>query len=227
MGVFYMLKDCRHVFKLDPAKDISDEALAKICESDTDAVIVGGTDGITEDNVLNLMARIRRFSVPVALEVTSTEAVVPGFDHYFIPAVFNTQNIKWQHGLMLEALAEYSHLLDYSEMSLLPYIIMNPDCKAFKKSEAVEVSVDMVPHYINMLDKLYQTPYIYIEYSGALGSTEVMQTVRGNAEHSHVIYGGGITSRDEAREMAGYADTIVVGNVIYDSMKKALRTIIK
>ncbi|AKG74536.1 geranylgeranylglyceryl phosphate synthase [Salinicoccus halodurans] len=227
MGVFYMLKDCKHVFKLDPAKDISDEALTKICESDTDAIIVGGTDGVTEDNVLNLMARVRRFSVPVALEVTSTEAVVPGFDHYFIPAVFNTADIKWQHGLMLEALAEYGHLLDYSEMSLLPYIIMNKECKAFKKSDAVEVPVDMVPHYINMLDKLYQTPYIYIEYSGAYGEADVMETVRENTAHSHLIYGGGITSRDEAREMAQYADTIVVGNVIYDSTKKALRTIIK
>lgn len=222
-----MLKDCKHVFKLDPAKDISDEALTKICESDTDAIIVGGTDGITEDNVLNLMARVRRFSVPVALEVTSAEAVVPGFDHYFIPAVFNTKNIKWQHGLMLEALAEYGHLLDYSEMSLLPYIIMNPECKAFKKAEAEAVSKDMLPHYINMLDKLYQTPYIYIEYSGMYGDAEVMQQVSENTEHSHVIYGGGITSRDAAREMAGYADTIVVGNVIYDSTKKALRTIIK
>jgi len=227
MGVFYMLKECRHVFKLDPAKDITDEALAKICESETDAIIVGGTDGITEDNVLNLMARVRRFSVPVALEVTSTEAVVPGFDHYFIPAVFNTKDIRWQHGLMLQALAEYSHLIDYNEMSLLPYIIMNEECKAFEKSDAERVTDEMVPHYINMLDKLYQTSYIYIEYSGTYGDPEVMRMVRDNAAHSHVIYGGGIGGRDEAREMAQYADTIVVGNVIYDSTKKALRTIIK
>lgn len=31
----------RHVFKLDPAKDISDEALEKICESGTDVILVG------------------------------------------------------------------------------------------------------------------------------------------------------------------------------------------
>ncbi|MFA7745504.1 heptaprenylglyceryl phosphate synthase [Salinicoccus roseus] len=222
-----MLKDCKHVFKLDPAKEISDEDLTRICESDTDAVIIGGTDGITEDNVLNLMARVRRFSVPVALEVTSTEAVVPGFDHYFIPAVFNTGDMKWQHGLMLEALAEYGHLLDYDEVSLLPYIIMNPECKAFKKAEGKHVTPEMLPHYINMMDKLYHTEYIYIEYSGTYGDAEIMRTVRENAGQSHVIYGGGISSREEAAEMAQYAGTIVVGNVIYDSPKKALRTIIK
>src|SRR5699024_6366672 len=204
-----------------------DEALAKICESDTDAIIVGGTDGITEDNVLDLMARVRRFSVPVALEVTSTEAVVPGFDHYFIPGVFNPKDIKWQHGLLQQALAENSHLRDYSEVSLLPYINLNEECKAFEKSDADRVTHEMVPHYLNMLDKLYQTSYIYIEYSGTYGEQEIMRMVCDNAAHSHVIYGGGIGGRDEAREMAQYADTIVVGNVIYDSTKKALITIIK
>ncbi|TVT27670.1 heptaprenylglyceryl phosphate synthase [Salinicoccus cyprini] len=222
-----MLKDCKHVFKLDPAKEISDQDLAAICESETDAIIIGGTDDITEDNVLNLMARVRRFSVPVALEITSTDAVVPGFDHYFIPAVFNTADMKWQHGLMLEALAEYGHLLDYDEVSLLPYIIMNPECKAFRKAEGKVVAPEMVTHYINMMDKLYRTPYIYIEYSGTYGDPEVMRTVQENVSQSHVIYGGGITSKEEAKEMAQYADTIVVGNIIYDSVKKALRTIIK
>ncbi|MFB9860944.1 heptaprenylglyceryl phosphate synthase [Salinicoccus siamensis] len=223
----YMMEECRHVFKLDPAEEIGDEALARICESNTDAIIIGGTDNITEDNVLNLMARVRRFAVPLALEVTSPEAVIPGFDHYFIPAVFNTGDIKWQHGIMLDALADYGHLLDYDEVSLLPYLIMNPDSKAFKKAQGREITEEMLPHYINMLDKLYQVPYIYIEYSGVYGNPELMKRVRENTTRSHIIYGGGISTRGQAEEMAEHADTIVVGNVIYDSMKKALKTIIK
>lgn len=55
----------QHLFKLDPAKSIDDEALTKIAESGTDGIIVGGTDGVTLENVLDLLARIRRFSVPV------------------------------------------------------------------------------------------------------------------------------------------------------------------
>lgn len=222
-----MLKTCKHVFKLDPAKEISDESLTKICESNTDGVIIGGTDDITEDDVLNLLSRVRRFSVPAMLEITSRESVVPGFDHYFIPAVFNTENIKWQHGNLLESLKEFGHLLDYDEVSLLPYLIMNPDCKAFRKAEAKEITAEMLPHYVNMIDKLYQTPYIYIEYSGAYGGAQMMQTVRDNTQNSHIIYGGGISSKEQAEEMSWYADTIVAGNIIYDSAKKALRTIIK
>ena len=82
-----------HVFKLDPAKSISDEDLMKICESGTDAIIIGGTDNVTEDNVLNLMSRIRRYPLPCALEISNIESVVPGFDFYFVPSVLNSNNV--------------------------------------------------------------------------------------------------------------------------------------
>lgn len=58
----------RHIFKLDPNKPIDDESLEKICESGTDAVIVGGTDDVTLDQVLDLLARIRRYQVTCILK---------------------------------------------------------------------------------------------------------------------------------------------------------------
>lgn len=222
-----MLKNVKHIFKLDPAKEISDDDLEKIAESRTDLILVGGTDNVTEDNVLNALSRVRRFSKSVALEVTSKDAVMPGFDHYFIPGVFNTSNIKWQHGLMLEALKEYSHLIDYEDISLLPYIIMNEDSKAFEKAEAKTVTADELPHYIDMIDKLYKAEYLYIEYSGIYGSHEMMDIVKKHADNTQIIYGGGISSKEQAQEMSQYADTIVVGNIIHEDVKKALRTIIK
>ncbi len=45
----------RHVFKLDPAKEISDENLREVCQSGTDAIIIGGTDGVTLELVLDLL----------------------------------------------------------------------------------------------------------------------------------------------------------------------------
>ena len=65
----YDIKEWRHVFKLDPNKEISDEDLELICESGTDAIIIGGTDGVTLENVLDLMSRVRRFTVPCVLEI--------------------------------------------------------------------------------------------------------------------------------------------------------------
>lgn len=37
----YDFREWKHVFKLDPNKEISDEALEKVCESGTDAIMVG------------------------------------------------------------------------------------------------------------------------------------------------------------------------------------------
>lgn len=71
----YDFREWKHVFKLDPNKEISDEALEKVCESGTDAIMVGGTDGITLENVLHLMARVRRYTVPCVMEISSVETV--------------------------------------------------------------------------------------------------------------------------------------------------------
>lgn len=65
-GTFFMydVTEWKHVFKLDPNKEISDEQLEAICESGTDAILIGGSDNVTEDNVLQLMSKVRRFLVP-------------------------------------------------------------------------------------------------------------------------------------------------------------------
>ena len=88
-------KTWEHVFKLDPNKEISDHDLEKLCESGTDAIIVGGSDGVTLDNTLHLLSRVRQFAVDCALEISTLDAVTPGFDNYLIPTVLNSQKTEW------------------------------------------------------------------------------------------------------------------------------------
>lgn len=78
----YDITEWKHVFKLDPNKDITDDQLEQLCESGTDAVLIGGSDHVTEDDVLRLMSKVRRFLVPCVLEVSTIDAIVPGFDLY-------------------------------------------------------------------------------------------------------------------------------------------------
>src|SRR4051812_31531079 len=106
----YDFREWKHAFKLDPNKGISDEALEQVCESGTDAVIVGGTDGVTLENVLDLMARIRRYTVPCILEVSSIDTVTPGFDLYFIPTVLNSSDPDWMMNLHHKAVKEYGEI---------------------------------------------------------------------------------------------------------------------
>ncbi|KAF0993756.1 heptaprenylglyceryl phosphate synthase [Geobacillus sp. TFV-3] len=216
----------RHVFKLDPNKPIDDERLERLCESGTDAVIVGGTDGVTIDNVLDLLARIRRFSVPCALEVTDVEALTPGFDVYFIPIVLNSGRTEWIVGRHHEAVTQYGDVMNWDEIVAEGYCILNPECKAAKLTEAdTELGVDDVVAYARLAEHLYRLPIFYLEYSGAYGDPSLVKKVKQVLDRTQLFYGGGITTFEQAEHMARYADTVVVGNAIYDAFEQALATV--
>ncbi|MEB2281302.1 heptaprenylglyceryl phosphate synthase [Lysinibacillus xylanilyticus] len=216
----------RHVFKLDPAKDISDEELEKICESGTDVIIVGGTDGVTLDGVLDLLVRVRRFEVPIALEISAIDSVTPGYDYYFIPTVLNSDDPKWIKNLHHEAIKEYGDIMVWDELVAEGYCILNPNCKVAEVTNAkTDLSIDDVVAYARMAENFFRLPVFYVEYSGTYGDIEVVSAVKNELKNTRLFYGGGITSAQQAAEMAKYADTVVVGNIIYEDLKAALATV--
>ncbi|MEH7073006.1 heptaprenylglyceryl phosphate synthase [Neobacillus drentensis] len=222
----YDFREWRHVFKLDPNKELSEEHLEKICESGTDAIIVGGTDGITIENVLDLMARIRRFSVPCVLEVSTIETVTPGFDLYFIPTILNSSDTKWITGLHHQAVKEFGEIMDWEEIVMEGYCILNEDCKAAKLTSAnTNVTVEEVKAYAVMAEKMFQLPIFYLEYSGTYGDVNLVADVKKSLEKTTLFYGGGISTIDQAEEVAKYADVIVVGNAVYENFELALETV--
>jgi putative glycerol-1-phosphate prenyltransferase len=222
----YDITQWKHVFKLDPNKDISDTDLELICESGTDAVIVGGSDGITLDNVLFMLARIRRYTVPCVLEVSTIDSVTPGFDYYYIPTVLNSKNPDWITGLHHQALKEFGHLMNWEEILMEGYCILNGESKAAKLTEAhCELTNDDVIAYAQMAEKLFHLPIFYLEYSGTYGDVNLVKEVKEQLEETRLYYGGGIEKAAQAEEMAQYADTVVVGNLIYSDIKEALHTV--
>ncbi|CEA03820.1 Heptaprenylglyceryl phosphate synthase [Jeotgalicoccus saudimassiliensis] len=221
-----MTRHAKHIFKLDPAKEIDDSSLERIVKSGTDLILVSGTDNVTEENVSKLLRRIRQFDVSAALEISHPDAAVPGFNHYFIPTVINTDDVTFSHGMLVEALMEYHDFIDYDSVSLLPYIIMNQNCKAFKHAQCHAVEDEEFIAMIHMLDKLYKMDYIYIEYSGVFGDRDLVAEAYEAAEHANIVYGGGVVSEETARRMDSVSDVMVVGNIIYDDVEQALKTII-
>lgn len=221
----YDISKWKHVFKLDPDKEINDEDLEKICESGTDGIIIGGTDNVTLDNVIHLLARVRRYSVPCALEISNLESVTPGFDFYFIPSVLNSEDKKWYIELHHQAVKEYGHLLDWDEFLMEGYCVLNPDSKVFQHTNSKMVDDEDVLAYAQLVEHMFKFPIFYMEYSGTYGDPTLVQRVKGELTNTLLFYGGGITNADQAKEMAEHADVIVVGNVIYDNIKQALKTV--
>jgi len=219
-------REWKHIFKLDPNKEISDDALEKICESGTDAVMIGGTDGVTEEKVVNLMARVRRYSVPCVLEISDMDAVAPGFDLYFIPSVLNSRRKKWLIDAHVEAVKKYGPLINWDEIVMEGYCILNPDSKAAALTEAAaDLSLDDLLAYAQVAEKMFHFPVFYLEYSGTYGDPETVAKVKSALSDTVLFYGGGIRTPEQAEAMARHADCIVVGNSLYTDLENALKTV--
>ncbi|NPC91766.1 heptaprenylglyceryl phosphate synthase [Bacillus sp. WMMC1349] len=222
----YDVTEWKHVFKLDPHKEITDEQLEQLCESGTDAILIGGSDHIAEDDVLRLMSKVRRFLVPCILEISTIEAIVPGFDLYFIPTVLNSCDRKWIVGLHQEAMKEYGELISPEDIVVEGYCILNHDCKAAALTNAdTALELEDIKAYARMAEHLFHLPIFYLEYSGMFGDVEIVKQTKAVLNNTTLFYGGGITSYETAVKMLEHADVIVVGNVIYDDFKKALQTV--
>jgi putative glycerol-1-phosphate prenyltransferase len=222
----YDIREWRHVFKLDPNKKISDEHLERICESGTDAIIVGGTDGVTLENVLELLGRIRRFSVPCVLEISNLESITPGFDFYFIPMVLNSRETKWIIDLHHEAVKQFGDVMNWDEIRMEGYCILHKHCKAAMLTAAnTELGEEDVVAYARIAEHMYHLPIFYLEYSGAYGDPQLVQRVKQVLMKTQLFYGGGIKTAKQAKEMAQYADTVVVGNIVYEDIDQALATV--
>lgn len=152
-------KNWRHVFKIDPAKELSEEALEMVCESGTDVILVGGTDDVTLENVIDILLRVRRFSVPVALEISNVDAILAGFDYYFIPSVLNSQDTKWVKDLHHEAIKEYGDILVWDELIAEGYCVLNPDCKVAQVTDAkTDLTKDDVIAYARLAENYFKLP---------------------------------------------------------------------
>ncbi|MBA4494796.1 heptaprenylglyceryl phosphate synthase [Paenactinomyces guangxiensis] len=216
----------RHIFKLDPDRKLSDLALQKICESGTDAIVVGGTDNVTFKNTWELFQRLKKFPITCVQEISTASAIVPGFDGYLIPSVLNTDNAYWIHGAHHEALKKYGEFAPWEHIVFQGYVILNPEAKVSRLTRSrTELDPEDVTAYARIAEHLYRMPVFYMEYSGKFGDVEMVKAARKGLKNTRLFYGGGIRSEEQAKMMAEWADTVVVGNVIYTHVEMALRTV--
>jgi putative glycerol-1-phosphate prenyltransferase len=160
------------------------------------------------------------------LEVSSLDTVTPGFDLYFIPTILNSSDTKWITGLHHQAVKEFGEIMNWEEIVMEGYCILNDECKAAKLTKAnAKLNLEDVKAYAMMAEKLFQLPIFYLEYSGKYGDVELAAEIKKTLEKTTLFYGGGISSAQQAQKMAEHADVIVVGNAVYQNLNDALKTV--
>jgi phosphoglycerol geranylgeranyltransferase len=217
--------DWNHILKLDPDKELPDGVtFGDLCATGTDAVEIGGTMGMTEENMTTVIEACAEHDVPLYQEPSNPGVVVQNdaLEGYFIPTVFNAGSPFW----ITEAHKEWVRIdtVDWQRTTTEAYIVMNPEADVATLTEAdCDLDADDVKAYAKVAERMFGQEIVYLEYSGTLGDEEIVAAASEGIEESTLFYGGGIHDYDSAYGMAQYADVIVVGDLAHDEGVDALR----
>ncbi|NMB78480.1 MAG: phosphoglycerol geranylgeranyltransferase [Methanomicrobiales archaeon] len=218
-------KDWVHVTKLDPDKQLKAGDIEAIAASGTDALMLSGTLNVTEENLAALLKEVKAYDLPLVMEPAGPEAVLTkGIDFVFVPSVMNTTDVTWLVGKHMAWVRMQKGKIPWQYIVPEAYIVLNPNSSVGKVTKSVcDLKAEEVAAYVSVADNYFHFPIVYIEYSGTFGNPEIVQAAAEAVQDSILYYGGGINSAEKAATMGKYADTIVVGNAVYDQGPAVLK----
>lgn len=213
----------RHITKLDPDKPLSDEDIRAVAESGTDAIMISGTQNVTPEKVNHLVSVLKDYELPKVFEPSGSEHVIyEGIDHVFVPSVINAQDLDWVTGKHIQWIKNSE--IEWEKVVPEAYIVLNPNSAVGRITKSkTDLSLEEILAYAKLADRYFKFPIFYIEYSGTYGNPDVVKAVSDTLENSTLFYGGGITDGEKALEMSRHADTIIVGNVLYEQGVEKLK----
>jgi phosphoglycerol geranylgeranyltransferase len=218
-------KDWVHVTKLDPDKQLKPGDIDAIAASGTDALMLSGTLNVTQEKLTLLQKQVKVYDLPLVMEPASPEAVLlQGIDYVFVPSVMNTTDVAWLVGKHQAWVRQQQGRIPWDVIVPEAYVVLNPDSSVGKVTKSMcNLKADEVAAYVAVADRYFHFPIVYIEYSGTYGNPAVVKAASDVLDQSILYYGGGINSAEKAAEMSKFADTIVVGNAVYDQGAAVLK----
>ncbi|MDD1696035.1 MAG: phosphoglycerol geranylgeranyltransferase [Methanoregula sp.] len=218
-------KDWVHVTKLDPDKQLKPGDIDMIAASGTDALMLSGTLNVTQENLSALLKQVKAYNLPLVMEPAAPEAILTqGVDYVFVPSVLNSMDVQWIIGKHRTWVQAQKGKIPWDYIVPEAYIVLNPDSSVGKITRAnCNLKAEEVAAYTTLADHFFHFPVVYIEYSGTFGDPNVVRAASEVIDKSILYYGGGINSAERAAQMSKFADTIVVGNAVYDQGAAVLK----
>ncbi len=218
-------KDWVHVTKLDPDKQLKPGDIDAIAASGTDALMLSGTLNVTKENLAALQKQLKAYDLPLIMEPAGPEAVLMhGIDYVFVPSVLNSMDVQWIVGKHRMWVQQQNKKIPWEYLVPEAYIVLNPNSSVGKVTKAVcDLKAEEVAAYATVADHYFHFPIVYLEYSGMFGDPNVVKAASEAIDNSILYYGGGINTAEKAAQMSKYADTIVVGNAVYDQGAAVLK----
>jgi len=224
-----------HMTLLDPDKQVPGEAAAlasEAADAGTDAIMVGGSTGVTQDKVdASVLAIKEAVKVPVILFPASAANLSPHADAVFFMSLLNSRDPRLIVGEQrLAAPVVKAWGLEAIPMA---YLVVEPGMRAGEVGDADLISRKnpIVGVQYALAAQMLGMKLVYLEAgSGAPEPVpeRLIRSVR-DAVEILVVVGGGIRTPDAAQSVArAGADVLVTGTIVEVAREgDALRRIIE
>lgn len=224
-----------HMTLLDPAKQdpaVSGEIAAKAEAAGTDAIMVGGSTGVTQENLDACVEHIkRRCQLPVIYFPSGAHAIASKCDAIYFMSVLNSRNVRNVTGEHVKGV----HVI--KKMGIEPismgYVIVEPGMKVGEVGEADLVrrgDLQTVVGYA-LTTEFFGMDLLYLE-AGSGAPEPVPEDMIGAVRRSvsiPIVVGGGIVRPDQAAAVAAAgADIVVTGTLVENGdYERNLKLIVK
>ena len=210
-----------HMTLVDPAKQPPGsvaEVARKALSAGTDAIMVGGSTGVTQDNLDETIDAIRSAcDLPVIYFPSTADAIATRCDAIYFMSMLNSRNVKNVTGEQSRG-APVIRKLGLEPISM-GYVIVEPGMKVGEVGEADAVARGDNARAVGyaLTADFFGMDLLYLEAgSGAPEPvpSEMIRAVR-SATDMPILVGGGVTDPEGARAAceAG-ADIIVTGTLV-------------
>jgi phosphoglycerol geranylgeranyltransferase len=224
-----------HMTLIDPAKQPPEESgrIAKAAQSaGTDAIMVGGSTGVTQENLDATVDNIKKnCKLPVIYFPSGANAIARNSDAIYFMSMLNSRNVRNVTGEHVRG-APIIKKLGIEAISM-GYVIVEPGMKVGEVGEADLVKRGDVQTIVGyaLTTELFGMDLLYLE-AGSGAPEPVPQDMISAVRRSVkilIVVGGGIVQPEQASAVAAAgADIVVTGTLIENGdFKGTLRQVVE